>query len=367
MKPKILVVSNYTNTISARPEAEIFLELKKRGMHISVMTDGNSYYAGKFREAGIKVIDFVLTKKFDRNQEKIIRNELKSSEYNILQLFNNKAIANGIRAARGIDVKVIVYRGYAANIYWYDPTAYLKILHPRVDKIICVSEAVRQSLLPHLLFAKHKAITIHKGHKISWYNNIKKANFEEFNIPPNAFVVACVANVRRAKGIRYFLDACRQFEAISDLYVLLIGNKMDRPELIRGVEQSNMKKRIITTGFRKDVHNLMAAADVIVLPSLVEGLSKVLIEAMSLQTAVVATNIPENKTLIEHKKHGILVPVKQSLPIAAAIKLLKEKEDFRNILVANARQRIETDFTLTKTTDKYEHLYNQLVTNEKET
>src|SRR6056297_3271256 len=149
---KILVISNYRNTTSARPEAEIFIGLAEMGFEIEIMTYGDSPYAKKFDQAGIKVIDFHPENKFDSAAVAFIRDHLLAGEHDILQMFNSKAYFNGIRASKGLPVKVVMYRGTQANIHWYDLALYTKYFHPRVDKVICNSRSVedefnRQSLI----------------------------------------------------------------------------------------------------------------------------------------------------------------------------------------------------------------------------
>ena len=196
---KVLVISDYRNMLSARPEAEIFIRLQSQGVDVTIMTFGDAEYIKRFEANGIKVIPFHPTKKMSRQTVKFIREELIHGQYDILHLFNSEAIINGIKAANKLPVKVILYRGVSVNVHWYDPTAYWKYLHPRVDKIICVSEKVRENLNRNLFFDKNKTVTILKGHSLDWYNDVKPADLQPLNIPLNAFVVVNVAAARPMK------------------------------------------------------------------------------------------------------------------------------------------------------------------------
>ena len=113
MPIKILVISDYTNDVSSRPEAEVFLGLKKMGVDVEVITSAKSEYVKKFKEAGINVIAYTPQKKKDKKAIEIIRKTLIEGKHDILQLFNTKAITNGIRAAKNLSVKVVTYRGYS--------------------------------------------------------------------------------------------------------------------------------------------------------------------------------------------------------------------------------------------------------------
>ena len=137
------------------------------------MTYGDAQYVEKFKSAGIRVVDFHPEKKLDKKEIKRIREELIRTRPDILHLFNSKAIINGIQAAKNLPVKVFLYRGYTGNIHWYDPTAWFKYLHPRVDKIWCIAPSIEKHIRRQLFFKKGKPFTIHKGHHPDWYKNIR--------------------------------------------------------------------------------------------------------------------------------------------------------------------------------------------------
>ena len=133
---RVLVVSNYDDNYNAvRPEGELFIGLHRAGADVQVMTYGNTPFAQQFRDAGMRVIDYHPDDKFSSEAVAKIRQEIVEQDRQIVHLFNNKAIINGIRATWDLPVKVVTYRGYTGNIHWWDPTNYLTHLNPRVDAI----------------------------------------------------------------------------------------------------------------------------------------------------------------------------------------------------------------------------------------
>ena len=207
MELKVLVISSYDDNYNAvRPEGEIFIGLHKMGVDIEIMTQGNSAYAKLFRENGIKVYDHHPTKKFSKESVAFIRKILKEGHHQILHLFNSKAIVNGLRAAYDLPVKILTYRGFAGHIHWYDPSSYLTHLNPRIDKIMCVSQSIYDQLAQQITLPKHKLIIIPKRHQLSWYQDVQALDVKSaFNLPQEAFVLTCVANSRKFKGIPYLL------------------------------------------------------------------------------------------------------------------------------------------------------------------
>lgn len=352
---KILVISNYNNTISARPEAEIYLALaQKKDFEIEVMTDASSDYAIKFKDHGIRVIDHVPTKKLARASISLIKDTLTKGRHDILMLYNSKAIVNGLIAAKHLSVKVILYRGYAGNISWIDPTMYLKYFHPRVDKIICNAHAAQHLFERQLGFKKGKAVTIHKGHDLKWYKDVPEADLSTFGIPKNAFTIVTVANARPFKGIKYLLNAFSYLPKDLPIYFLLIGSGQDNKENLSIIAKSSYKNKIKLLGFRKDSLSIVKASDIFVLSSLgQETITKSVIEAMSLGTTPLITEIEGNKELVINNESGLTVPIKNSQAIAEKIMSLFENPEKRTEMGKNATQRIASALSHQKTVEDY--------------
>lgn len=358
-----MVISNYDAFVTVRPEAEILLGLQRTGRYvITVMTFGNTEYAERFRQAGMRVIDFHPLKKFSFRYVRFIRQELIDGQYHILQLFNNKAMVNGIQAARNLPVKVVVYRGYTGNISWLDPSMYIKYLNPRVDRIICLVEAIRQLFRQNLFFNKNKAVTINKGHDISWYEGVAPISRESLGIPDTAFVFVCVANSRRMKGIKYMLQATHLFPPDAPLHLVLVGKDMDLPRFRRLIHESPIRERIHVLGFRKEILSIVKASNVFVLSSITgEAITKAVIEAMSLGVCPLITDIPGNKGLVIDGTCGRVVPPKDPKAMAGAMISLSKDPALCQHWGDAAREHIRKNFNIETTIRRYDELYRELL------
>ena len=362
MSLRVLVISNYRETNSVRPEAELFIGLQKAGVQVTIMTFGDAHYVEKFREAGIRVIDFHPLKKFDRSETQRIRAELLAGQYDVLHLFNSRAIINGLRAARGLPVKVVLYRGYTGNIHWFDPTAYLKYLHPRVDKVVCIAKSIEALLQRQLFFQKDKAVTIHKGHDASWYAGIKSMDRTSLDgIPSTAFWVTCVANNRPMKGVRYLLEATQYLPTNLPIHFLLVGKNMAAGKGRALIDRSPNREKIHLLGYRTDVLEMVAASDVFVLPSIKgEATTKAVIEAMSLGVAPIITSIPGNRELVLDGQCGLVVPPHDPKAIADSILLLYHDTALRHWLGQAAQLHIQKNFNIENTIQQTIALYESL-------
>lgn len=363
MSIKVLVISDYRSYHTVRPEAEIFIGLAKLGVEVHIMTFGDAKYNDEFRKAGIKVIDFHPQKKLDKQEIARIRQQLVDEQYDILQLYNNFAIINGIKAAKGLPVKIVLYRGYAGHVQWYDPINYLKFLNPRVDKIICNSEGVAQSLQKQLFFDKSKTVTINKGHRVEWYAGTEPIDVKkEYNIPEDAFVIVNVANNRKMKGIPYLLKAMCALPADMPVHLLLIGNNLDNKDSRKIINGNVNAGKIHFLGFRNDALNIVAGCDAFVLSSISgESITKSVIEAMSLGKPPIITDIAGNKELVVDNESGLVVPSKNADALKDAIIRLYNDKPLRERLGVNAKARIANELNTNQTILKTKQLYEELV------
>lgn len=363
MSINVLVISNYRDYHTARPEASIFKGLAKIGFNVHVMTYMDSKHVPEFEAAGIKVVDFHPQKKFDKAEIKRIRQYLIEHKIDIVHLFNNASIVNGIKAAKGLKTKVVLYRGYTGNISWYDPTAYLKFLHPRVDKIFCNSIGVKKYIDGQLFSNKSKTITINKGHDIEWYNNYPPHDIKsELGINQETFLLVTVANNRRMKGVPYLMKAMAMLKPDGKIKLLLAGRGMDTKENLAILDKTNSRDKVHFLGFRKDVLNIVAACDVFVLPSIKgESITKSVIESMSLETPAIITDIPGNVELVDDGINGWVVPSKDPKALAQAIENTYTNRDNLSKIGQEARLKIMNKLNYQQTIEKTAEMYKNLI------
>ncbi|MFC2113949.1 glycosyltransferase family 4 protein [Bacteroidota bacterium] len=359
MTIKVLVISNYNKSQSSRPEAELFLGLKKMGLDIHIMTPAESEYAEKFSAAGIHVIDFLIQKKFDKKEIAFIRQILVNEKIQVMHLFNSRSTINGIRAAKGLPVKVVLYRGFTGNIHWYDPAAYLKYLHPRVDKIFCNSQSVQDQINSQLFFDKSKTIMINKGHSLDWYKDIKPQEPEM--VSPAEFKMICTANNRPMKGIKYLVEAINLLPKDIPVHLLIAGGSKEFFENLDIIKNSLNRDKIHVLGFRQDSLNIVAACDVFISSSIFgESLTKSVVEAMCLGVAPLITDISGNKGLVIHRESGLVIPAKNPKAIAdGIIELYSDREQCKRY-GSKAKERIDKHFNHKDTVRKTYELYSEL-------
>ena len=281
-----------------------------------------------------------------------------------MHTLNNKAVSNGLRACKGLPVKIVCYRGIVGAVGFLDPMSWMRYLNPRIDRIVCVADAIRRHFLEmqpaFLRMPATRPVTIHKGHMLEWYD-ATPANLTAFGIPEDAFVVGCTANYRPRKGIDFLIDAIEALPDDVPVHLMLVGH-MDAAKLSRRIARSPMGERVHRVGFRDDAPALSAACDVFCLPSTKrEGLARSVIEAMAYRVPPVVTDSGGSPELVVDGVSGFVVPPRDAQAIADAIEALYRDPALRQRMGEAARQRIATDFRNEDTVRKTIALYQELV------
>jgi glycosyltransferase involved in cell wall biosynthesis len=175
-------------------------------------------------------------------------------------------------------------------------------------------------------------------------------------------VVGLVANLRSSKGHRYFLEAARL--VLADLPAtrfLVVGDGVAFPEVRRQIGELGLESHVIMTGFRRDIPEVMAALDVLVLPSIrSEAISQVILQALAVGTPVVATTVGGSPEVVRDGESGRLVPPADAPALARAILTLlgdpERAEAMARTGQAIVRARYTIDAMMARTTAVYAQL-----------
>ncbi len=347
-----------------RPESELFIGLREEGFPIGVMANPDGANFERLNNAGLIVGPIALRNRFDKEGTAAIRKVLETGEYDVVHAFNPRALACALRASRGMSIKVVAYRGVIGNISFLNPESWITFLHPRVDRIVCVADAIRDYLAGlHFLWLHlppSKLITVYKGHDLEWYQDTP-ADLQEFGIPEGAFTVCCTGRDVPRKGFDVLVDSLARLPSDVVIHLLLVGD-LDRNEPLRQqVQALPHPERVHFTGFRKDAPALASASDVFVLPSKErEGLPRAVIEAMSYGVAPVVTDVGGMPELVEQGVSGLVVPPNDAQSLSAALlELYRDRERLKQ-MGQLARRRIATHFHTSQTVEQMGKIYCEL-------
>lgn len=347
-----------------RPEAELFIGLKKAGFSVDVMCDPRGRNYQRLVDEGLVAQPLALSSRFDKTGTAAIKSQLAMKRYDIIHAYNPRALACGLRASKGKDIKIVAYRGVIGNISFLNPESWITFLHPRVSCIISVADAIKDYLASIRLLWLHipqsKLQRIYKGHDPSWYLN-EPVDLSEFGVPEDAFVVCCTGRDVPRKGFDILVDAVDALAADVEVHLVLVGDVINNEELKAQVSATRHPERVHFTGYRQDAPAIAAASDVFVLPSTErEGLPRAVIEAMVYGVAPIVTDVGGMPELVEDGVSGLVVPPKDSGALSAAIERLARDRNLRDRLGKAARDRIATNFHTSQTVQQTGQLYETL-------
>ena len=346
---------------SVRPELEIFVSLAKAGHNLTIMTEKDTPYAKRFVEHGIAVVDAVHDKKINFNVISSAKKIIKEKNIDIVYATASRSISNAILTAIGTDVKLVTYRGTTGGLYRHDPSSYLNALNPRVDGVICVSQAVNNHVSKQVFSSSKKVVTIYKGHDIKWYDQ-EPIDLKEIGSNKDNFNIACVANARPHKGLIYLIKAASELADIKDIHIHLMGNNIAQEPYLLEIENSGMKERIHILGVRSDVPQILAACDVLVHTSIrKEGLARAILESLASNTPVIASSIDTSKEVIEDGFNGYITPIKDSSVIAEKIIKLYNSPELLKELSNNCKHTIENKMSHKTTAEKYIEFFESIL------
>ncbi|HIF9177480.1 TPA: glycosyltransferase [Photobacterium damselae] len=363
-KIKVLAVTHHNrkNINPIRPEASQIIGMHKSGLvDITVMCNPGSSLISYFEKEGIKVITDDLDKKVSIRTINKIRNYVVNNKVDVLHLYNNIACSNGCLAAIGLKVKVIAYRGQTGNVSRLDPSCYLTLLSPRLDKIICVAKAVEDDLREHVWGDKNKVVTVYKGHDQSWYKHVP-ADLSSIALHENSFIISLVANLRPRKGLHILMEALSLLPEDINIDVLLVGADPNSSEVKKHIENSKKVSRVHALGYREDAPEVAAASDITILPTTKrEGLCRAVLEANSYGVPSIVSDTGGNAELVAHKETGIVVPPSDPQALADAILTLYMDRDLCKTYGQKAKQRVIEKFNVEQGVEQTLKVYRELI------
>ena len=283
----------------------------------------------------------------------------------ILHVHGYAAADFGRLAARLAGTKLVLHEHFA------DPAmpAYQgfadRALAPLTDRAIAVSHSTRDFLVRERFVPPDRVRLIWNGAPLDEFapagpERARRVR-QELGLPDNGLVVGSIGRLNAQKGHRFLIDAaaplCRRQ---GDLRVLIVGDG-DLMEDLRGhAAELGVADRVVFTGHRTDVPDLLAALDVFCISSLYEGTPLALFEAMAAGRAVVSTAVDGCREVLEDGVTGLLVPPGDDAALGAALDRVLGEAGLREAL---GRQAFEASraYDVRSCVEQMEALYDEVL------
>ncbi len=252
-------------------------------------------------------------------------------------------------------------QGFAWGRHEY---ALLRLTRSIPDRVIAVSEAVRQVALERERMDPDRTSVIHNGIAALEESSVdRRSVLRQLGLGEDALVVGMVSNLNRAvKGVRYFVEAIPQIVKREPRARFVILGRGDEKEALANLAtELGVADYLVLAGYQEDMARFYSTMDVSVLTSLTEGLSIALLESMSHGLPVVVTRVGGNPEVVLDGETGFLVPPKDTTAFAEKVIRLLQDPDLRARMGSAGRIRVDREFRLGDVAVRYLRVYEELL------
>lgn len=231
------------------------------------------------------------------------------------------------------------------------------------DKIICISDAEKQSALEMKICKDEKLQVIFNGVDVEAYDSGMHGvvRRKDLNIPEDAFVIGMVGRISQQKAPDVFVNMAKFVkEEISNSYFIIVGSGEQEDEIRRYAEEIGLNDRLHITGWVDNPMSYVELFDVACLLSRWEGFGLVLPEYMMAGKPIVATKVDAIPDLIEDSVNGLLVDVDDCRAAALAVCRMQDSE-LKNRLVTGGLKTVNKRFDAKRVAYETQQLMQRMV------
>jgi L-malate glycosyltransferase len=241
-----------------------------------------------------------------------------------------------------------------------------RALHYCADQVIAVSKHMA-GILRRSGYPADRITHIHNGIDVGAVRSTRHQQDvrRELGVDPETYLIGTVGRLSPVKGHSGFLRAARLvLHKQPRAKFLIVGDGPLSAELHAMAVALRIDGACLFAGHRTDVHDLLSAMNVFVLPSLSEGIPMALLEAMALGVPVVATSVGGVPEVVRHGVNGLLVHSADERALADACAALTLDRDLAERLSANGRRTIEEAFSGTRSCEALTRVYQEVASAE---
>ncbi len=350
----------------SRQAFQLARELAQRGHRVSFVCRPLLRSKEELDNSNITVVEIKMKSEFDLSSSMALYKLMKEEKTDVVHV--HKGLAHSLAYPAACLAKVPVFVVNRGVSFPLDVFNRIKYKWKNVGRIIAVSEDVRQILIKSGKLDPDKVRVVYGGTDLALFDwRIKPdAVLAEFGISAGTTVIGNIANLRNWKGHDLLLHAARKVvDAHPNTLILIVGKEDDKAwarQLIKLRAELGLDDKVIFTGYRRDVPQLLAAMDFTVICSVSgEGLTGTLRESLAMKKPAISSDVGGNRELITHQHTGLLIPPNNHQALAEAMSYLIQHPEERRLMGEEGYKLIRQNFTTTTRISRLEELYYELL------
>ena len=240
-----------------------------------------------------------------------------------------------------------------------------RVLAPLTNRVVALTDGEGKDYTDLSVYPQDKLVKIHSGVDIEKFKQEPVSAIEKkcsLGLTRSGLVVGFIGWLIPTKGPMHLLKAMEDVWQDYDDTILVFIGKGDLDVALRAEAlKSGANGRVHFLGWRNDIDEIMPIFDILVLPSLNEGMGRVLVEAMAADKPLVASNVGGIPDLVQHDYNGLLVPPGDEKALAASIKLLIDDPEKAKRMGQRGRE-LCPHFSVERMIEKIDNLYEEVLT-----
>ena len=346
------------------------IDQSKYKLHIGLLLldhedESHNLYYQAVKQRGVSIIPIRARHQFDPRVVKNIYQVVKKYNIHIVHAHEYKSDILCLFLAKIYKVPVMTTaHGWITNTL--KSKIYIELgkrVLPYFDKVIAVSPPIRDELLrkrvpENKLELIYNAIVADDYIAENFQANVIR---DQFGIAHDKLLIGNIGRLSEEKGQRDFiLAASKIVKQHSNVCFLLAGDGPTRPGLETLVQELGLLDYVVFVGHQHHIKPVFRDIDILALTSYTEGFPNVVLEALCMDTPVLATSVGGVPSIIENEKTGILVQAGEVDQIAQGLTKMISNMDFANQLAQNGKQKVLEKFEFANRVAKVQIIYDEL-------
>lgn len=338
------------------------LGMRERGYRVLLASPPDAVIHRRSAAAGIQVIPVPMDRLHFVSSVLALRRHIRDNAVDLVNTHSSSDSWISSLAARMEGVALLRTRHISSRVQGgvLNRWLYGRLCHG----VMTTGELIRSQLIRELKLDPAKVYSVPTGINLDDFAKADGAPFRHaLGIPLNAPVLGIAAVLRSWKGHKVLLNAMPGILApYPDARLCIVGEGPMRAVLEARIGELNLKDRVIMTGHREDIAEVIASFDIAVMASYAsEGIPQFALQAMALGKPVVGTRVGGIPEVVLHGETGLLAEPGDPESLAQAVIALLRDEELRRRLGRNGLHRVASRHSLERMLDQVEECYHRLL------